>query len=671
MARFLVDKPEGSFSEHVKLADLPFKQAIAHVAWLKGKGPQEYPNTIIAYQVPANSWNATHEIALDAAHVPLLSAATSNFFRGVVDMEVLYPEWPGGDYLVVAPPGHDLDWSGELREVRPVAIYYTDSNTLITYDIIHEHGAEKRIRALIELLRKVGVPIPKRPLDVPPRPRKQYAVTIGTDPEFEIVERGAVVSAANVLDPFETRYGEVGIDGAGGPMEIRPEPGTPEEVVENVAMLLRAAAEKGYTFTTASVRFPVGAHIHIGGITDLDIGEFARALDHALGPFVTEMNGPARRNSSYGRLGDWRSQSWGVEWRVPPSAVFSHPEVALEILRAVYHIAHKLANEGEWDDGADTEWPRIREKVAMALKFVQEHELRMHINTWLHIAGSTERVKPERPFREVVMLHDGTYDDLFFPHMIGAMEAANIVGTLRVYPLHSSRGEVSNLPGFLGEYRGAPEDTIALPYIFRNDPAYRQKHMQEFIKALAEWYRANGKSNDRYFVYEVIPLTGELVKSEPAFQVRRVETWKEDDDDYEYCHRCDARIHADDAFWDGDRPYCEDCYNELFEACDECGSYIRSENAFYVDDYAFCEACYDELYTGCDNCGEEVRRDDSVRVDDLTLCERCYDRLYTRCEACGEDVRRGVACEYCAEGEPLPPVHIGEFEVAEGWEPRA
>lgn len=48
---------------------------------------------------------------------------------------------------------------------------------------------------------------------------------LGADPEFEVLNEGKLVRADKVARPLRLPWGEVGVDGAGVALELRPNPG--------------------------------------------------------------------------------------------------------------------------------------------------------------------------------------------------------------------------------------------------------------------------------------------------------------------------------------------------------------------------------------------------------------------------------------------------------------
>lgn len=115
-------------------------------------------------------------------------------------------------------------------------------------------------------------------------------VTLGADPEFEVIVRGRVVSASDILgENIELPEGEIGVDGAGWPLELRPEPSiNARGLVRNVARLLVAVPKAlGGIPSTVGEAYAIGGHIHVGlGNAPVDERALVRTLDEAIGDIL-------------------------------------------------------------------------------------------------------------------------------------------------------------------------------------------------------------------------------------------------------------------------------------------------------------------------------------------------------------------------------------------------
>lgn len=173
-------------------------------------------------------------------------------------------------------------------------------------------------------------------------------ITIGSDPEFGLTdERGNQVMAYNYL-PDRTDK-PIGTDGHRDIGELRPTYSeTPRGHLANIQSLIEELSDMvplEYNITAGSMVGPdaIGGHIHFGGLDRYFDKKLAiRALDYylALPVALVEVQGSARRrrtDSGYGRLGAYRHQGWGLEYRTLPSWLASYG-VALSILSIGYAI---------------------------------------------------------------------------------------------------------------------------------------------------------------------------------------------------------------------------------------------------------------------------------------------------------------------------------------------
>lgn len=177
--------------------------------------------------------------------------------------------------------------------------------------------------------------------------RKPIPITIGADPEFEIHDdSGAVLSARNVMDDDDDQFGEVGRDGAGAQVELRPKPGkTPSEFVRN----LRSTFQKfnswydEYHLGVKGHIYPLGGHIHAGVGQPLYMpADMVQALDAFIGSPTLGLSGRAREG--YRQLGAVRHQPHGFEYRTPPAAIFVRPAITRIVAKIFQNLMDKYVN---------------------------------------------------------------------------------------------------------------------------------------------------------------------------------------------------------------------------------------------------------------------------------------------------------------------------------------
>lgn len=202
---------------------------------------------------------------------------------------------------------------------------------------------------------------------------------IGTDPEFFFTENNEVYpakvafAAAGVEPPLSSLFGDIIIDGAA--IELNPEPGSPEILVDNMRELMFDAVESieslipqelviksvmpidlkwaedpelavfgcdpdrsiwGRDFAPDSIdaaKHPwryAGFHVHVSGVP-ADWGEeYILALDYTLGlaNMAVADGRDATRREVYGKPGVYRVQPWGLEYRTPSSELMLSPVTA-------------------------------------------------------------------------------------------------------------------------------------------------------------------------------------------------------------------------------------------------------------------------------------------------------------------------------------------------------
>ena len=208
-----------------------------------------------------------------------------------------------------------------------------------------------------------------------PRPRDN--ITIGTDPEFILIDEKNNLIRADSKDFFGSKSptSKIGCDGAGAPVEIRPCPAeiTNVEKMLNditgiVSQIEKYCKPRGLHIEGGAKRYDIaiGGHIHFGGkelllssndgmsfdsshnlsfgsssthatansvnhfrdfIKKPNIDKLVGCLDCYLTPiinfFIPQKEIIDRRQTGYGRLTEYRRQPWGIEYRTPYSFLFS------------------------------------------------------------------------------------------------------------------------------------------------------------------------------------------------------------------------------------------------------------------------------------------------------------------------------------------------------------
>ena len=188
----------------------------------------------------------------------------------------------------------------------------------------------------------------RRLFELPLEELKPEAVklTLGGDPEFELLDiySGRIIHAAQLIEDPDNDN-PIGVDGAGYQVELRPAPANnPTKLVKNIMALLHKFSEsyKGYDLSVQGHRYPLGGHIHFGGIDPAP--EFLRLLDRYLAEPMWNENGEAR--GGYKRLSAYEWKDWGFEYRSLPSAYLVTPLIANITLKIALYLAQEYFTYG-------------------------------------------------------------------------------------------------------------------------------------------------------------------------------------------------------------------------------------------------------------------------------------------------------------------------------------
>jgi hypothetical protein len=183
------------------------------------------------------------------------------------------------------------------------------------------------------------------------------AVTVGADPEFELVSpNGRIVRAGHRLSNVggTGQNVEIGVDGAGSQIEFRPAAATfPIGIVTKFKSLLErfSTQHPRHSLSWAGNHYPLGGHIHVGNsqLHDaLDMNRSARerlceVLDDFIEAKVRSLNGGARYQ--YAGRGHIRMQDWGIEYRGCAAGVFASPAMTRVTIRLVKGLVINFMNK--------------------------------------------------------------------------------------------------------------------------------------------------------------------------------------------------------------------------------------------------------------------------------------------------------------------------------------
>ncbi len=224
---------------------------------------------------------------------------------------------------------------------RVVGEFCPNRKILITSDWTHDGEKTGFVNTFLSRMEKEGLISPRK------YEKKKVNIMLGTDPEFEYIDRDTdeIINCrdAGIRDRLPIvpgGEGRIGHDGAGAQREIRPEPSdTPEGLILNIKKLISAALDEKWSLR--GERFSCGGHIHIGGVEESR--DFTAVLDHYLGP-LNVLNSRVRQESPYGKPGSddaMRKQPHGIEYRVPPTGWLASEELARITLKIVKLAAQK------------------------------------------------------------------------------------------------------------------------------------------------------------------------------------------------------------------------------------------------------------------------------------------------------------------------------------------
>jgi len=196
----------------------------------------------------------------------------------------------------------------------------------------------------IPLAKKIVTMLPKKRV-TPKAFFRREKITIGCDPEFEQLVSENVVIRQDLHQNINTPDGEVGIDGAGDQIELRPiEDRDHRKVIARIRRLIKAANRN---LGVKGDVYPLGCHIHLGlpycYRTEQARTKITRILDDFLGRKLLPLSGRAR--GDYRKLGAYRDQPWGIEYRTLPSAVLWSPEFGRIVFKIAKNAVQKFVNE--------------------------------------------------------------------------------------------------------------------------------------------------------------------------------------------------------------------------------------------------------------------------------------------------------------------------------------
>jgi hypothetical protein len=210
---------------------------------------------------------------------------------------------------------------------KKAGVYFRESRVLVATDWTHSPECIETLKQMVPYLSRI---FQKRS----PKPPKLHSnITIGADPEFELVCDNGIVSASSVITEGTDSSQLIGKDGAGSQVEIRPKPSSNlSKFIVNFKNALKEFKRKypEYSLSTQGNIYPLGGHIHLSISPNEEIVEL---LDNWIGKLVIKLSGLAR--GYYRKLSAIETKPWGFEYRTPPASIFLRPEVLYAVLKIV------------------------------------------------------------------------------------------------------------------------------------------------------------------------------------------------------------------------------------------------------------------------------------------------------------------------------------------------
>ncbi len=343
-------------------------------------------------------------------------------------------------------------------------------------------------------------------LETWPAPGEEF-LTLGGDPEFEVICDGEVVPADSLLIFRDgDTYDPIGTDGASHTAELRPDPAySPEEYVENFLALLEEVKSANVLLSVQGDTYALGGHIHIGSSNDLvvqvlkdEVESFVQVLDDFVGRVLLPTSGRAR--GSYARLGAYELKSYGWEYRTPPASIYADLEMVRITFKLTKGLVETLLREGEisyevLEDG--------RAKPEEYLRFLTKEEAEYFLafpEKW-----AKGEIIPLVPMGDIPPVLFTFWDEWDEDNLWVFKEALKDLPVKRpvrlvLYGLAQRRGDVFAIPTAPEEWRlkeefpnapfvwGAiPEIWIGIPYRFRRVEEIPETLLEEFVSWVEEY----------------------------------------------------------------------------------------------------------------------------------------------------------------------------------------
>ena len=216
--------------------------------------------------------------------------------------------------------------------------------------------------------------------------------SIGGDPEFELLNTAIVhenifpnIVAAKKMGIVSTSpNAEIGADGSGAQVELRPEAVTfginddPEEVanmfIEKTSNVLsKYASIYNHNISAYGQFYSLGHHIHLGSAYKLiPTQHFLYILDRLIGQPLEKLNTNPRISSKYNKLSAYETKSYGFEYRTP-TGVWSHPILTKFVVKILVKLIQTITTTGIEFDTYSDDYSTILRKLGFSDDFIAQY----------------------------------------------------------------------------------------------------------------------------------------------------------------------------------------------------------------------------------------------------------------------------------------------------------
>jgi len=381
------------------------------------------------------------------------------------------------------------------------AVRLVTARTRRRFLVVSENAWQSRWEEVKQYLLKHGYATTE------PQTLGEISITLGGDPEFEVICDGEVVPADSLLIFRDgDTYDPIGTDGASHTAELRPDAAySPEEYVENFLGLLEEVKSANVFLSVQGDTYALGGHIHIGSPNGLvvqvlkdEVEKFVQVLDDFVGRVLLPTSGSAR--GSYACLGAYEIKAYGWEYRTPPASIYADLEMVRITYKLVKGFVEVLLQEGEisyetLEDG--------RARPEEHLRFLTQEETEYFLafpEKWAR--GEIIPLVPMGEIPPVLFVFRDEWDEdslWVFKEALKDLPVKSPV-KLVLYGLARRRGDYFALPTAPEEWRlkeefpkapfvwGAiPEVWIGIPYRFRREEEIPETLLEEFVSWVEEY----------------------------------------------------------------------------------------------------------------------------------------------------------------------------------------